>query len=66
MPRSLRAITASGGHHRGCFLTTASHGTEQLMVQRLLAARNERGAGLPCSLAGPSFSFSSRLFLAIA
>src|SRR5207237_9986244 len=26
----------------GCFLTTASHGTEQLMVQRLLAARTER------------------------
>jgi SSS family transporter len=26
----------------GCFLTTASHGTEQLMVQRLLAARNMR------------------------
>ena len=26
----------------GCFLTTASHGTEQLMVQRLLSARNER------------------------
>ena len=25
----------------GCFLTTASHGTEQLMVQRYLAARNE-------------------------
>jgi SSS family transporter len=25
----------------GCFLTTASHGTEQLLVQRLLAARNE-------------------------
>jgi solute:Na+ symporter, SSS family len=24
----------------GCFLTTASHGTEQLMVQRLLAARS--------------------------
>jgi Na+/proline symporter len=24
----------------GCFLCTASHGTEQLMVQRLLAARN--------------------------
>jgi len=31
----------------GCFLTTASHGTEQLMVQRLLAARSQgqsRGA----------------------
>jgi SSS family transporter len=26
----------------GAFLTTASHGTEQLMVQRLLAARNEK------------------------
>ena len=26
----------------GCFLTTASHGTEQLLVQRLLSARDER------------------------
>ena len=26
----------------GCFLTTASHGTEQLLVQRLLAARSQR------------------------
>ncbi len=26
----------------GCFLTTASHGTEQLLVQRLLAAKNQR------------------------
>ena len=26
----------------GCFLTTASHGTEQLLVQRLLAAKTER------------------------
>ena len=26
----------------GCFLTTASHGTEQLLVQRLLAARTQR------------------------
>src|SRR5207248_8314763 len=25
----------------GCFLTTASHGTEQLMVQRLLAAKSK-------------------------
>jgi Na+/proline symporter len=28
----------------GCFLTTASHGTEQLMVQRYLAAPSERDA----------------------
>jgi Na+/proline symporter len=26
----------------GCFLTTSSHGTDQLMVQRLLSARDER------------------------
>lgn len=26
----------------GCFLVTASHGTEQLLVQRLLAAKSER------------------------
>src|SRR5205823_7780039 len=26
----------------GCFLTMASHGTDQLMVQRLLAAKNLR------------------------
>jgi SSS family solute:Na+ symporter len=26
----------------GCFLTTASHGTDQLMVQRLLSARDQR------------------------
>ncbi len=30
----------------GCFLTTASHGTEQLLVQRLLAARNLRESRL--------------------
>src|SRR6267142_2603040 len=30
----------------GCFLTTASHGTDQLMVQRLLSAQNERQSRL--------------------
>jgi Na+/proline symporter len=28
----------------GCFLTTATHGTDQLMVQRLLSARDERAS----------------------
>ncbi|MGB9604898.1 MAG: sodium:solute symporter [Bryobacteraceae bacterium] len=37
-----RAYTFWAGLIGGCFLTTASHGTEQLMVQRLLAARNQR------------------------
>lgn len=36
-----RPYTFWAGVIGGCFLTTASHGTEQLMVQRLLAARNE-------------------------
>jgi Na+/proline symporter len=42
-----RTYTFWAGVVGGCFLTTASHGTEQLMVQRLLAARNQsqsRGA----------------------
>jgi SSS family transporter len=37
-----RPYTFWAGIVGGCFLTTASHGTEQLMVQRLLAARNLR------------------------
>jgi len=37
-----RTYTFWAGVLGGCFLTTASHGTEQLMVQRLLAARSER------------------------
>jgi len=37
-----RPYTFWAGVLGGCFLTTASHGTEQLLVQRLLAARNER------------------------
>jgi solute:Na+ symporter, SSS family len=37
-----RTYTFWAGVIGGCFLTTASHGTEQLLVQRLLAAPNER------------------------
>jgi SSS family transporter len=49
----------------GCFLTTASHGTEQLMVQRLLAARSqaESRAALFASWVVIFFQFS--LFLLI-
>ncbi len=36
------AYTFWAGLIGGMFLTTASHGTDQLMVQRLLAARNQR------------------------
>jgi SSS family transporter len=37
-----RPYTFWAGVLGGCFLTTASHGTEQLMVQRLLAAGTKR------------------------
>jgi SSS family solute:Na+ symporter len=36
-----RPYTFWAGVIGGCFLTTASHGTDQLMVQRLLSARDE-------------------------
>lgn len=38
------AYTFWAGLIGGCFLTMASHGTDQLMVQRLLAARNLRSS----------------------
>jgi SSS family transporter len=49
----------------GCFLTTASHGTEQLMVQRLLAARTERESrtALFASWAVIFFQFTLFLFI---
>jgi Na+/proline symporter len=37
-----RTYTFWAGLLGGCFLTTASHGTDQLIVQRLLSARNQR------------------------
>jgi SSS family transporter len=37
-----RTFTFWAGLLGGCFLTTASHGTDQLMVQRLLSAKDER------------------------
>ncbi|HVP44860.1 MAG TPA: hypothetical protein VMS96_15650, partial [Terriglobales bacterium] len=41
-PDFFRTYTFWSGIVGGTFLTTASHGTDQLMVQRLLAAKNER------------------------
>jgi SSS family solute:Na+ symporter len=37
-----RTYTFWAGIAGGCFLTTATHGTDQLMVQRLLSARTEQ------------------------
>ncbi len=51
----------------GCFLTTASHGTEQLMVQRLLAARSQResNAALFSSWVVILFQFTLFLFIGV-
>jgi SSS family solute:Na+ symporter len=51
----------------GCFLTTASHGTEQLMVQRLLAAKTEgqSRAALFSSWIVIFFQFALFLFIGI-
>jgi SSS family transporter len=51
----------------GCFLTTASHGTEQLLVQRLLAAKNEKQsrAALFSSWVVIFFQFALFLFIGL-
>jgi SSS family solute:Na+ symporter len=47
----------------GAFLTTASHGTDQLIVQRLLAARNYRQSALALLSSGVAVFFQFALFL---
>lgn len=49
----------------GCFLTTASHGTEQLMVQRLLAARSLRESRAALLASWVVIFFQFALFLLI-
>ncbi len=49
----------------GCLLTTSSHGTEQLMVQRLLAARSERESRLALYWSWIVVFFQFSLFLVI-
>lgn len=49
----------------GAFLTTASHGTDQLIVQRLLSSRNERQSKLALLASGVMVMFQFSLFLLI-
>lgn len=49
----------------GCFLTMASHGTDQLMVQRLLAAKNLRSSQIALLTSGAVVAIQFALFLAI-
>ena len=49
----------------GTFLTTASHGTDQLMVQRLLSARSERQSKVALLTSGVAILFQFTLFLVV-
>lgn len=49
----------------GAFLTTASHGTDQLIVQRLLSARSERQSKAALLASGVAVFFQFALFLMI-
>jgi solute:Na+ symporter, SSS family len=49
----------------GAFLTTASHGTDQLIVQRLLAARSQRQSAAALLASGVAIFFQFTLFLIV-
>src|SRR5206468_3823873 len=49
----------------GAFLTTASHGTDQLIVQRLLAARNQRQSVAALLSSGVAILAQFALFLLV-
>ncbi len=54
-----------GGVIGGAFLNTASHGVDQLIVQRLLAARNERDSKVALISSGVVIFFQFGLFMLI-
>ncbi|MFB3915654.1 MAG: sodium:solute symporter [Terriglobales bacterium] len=60
-----RKYTFWAGLIGGAFLTTASHGTDQLIVQRLLAARSERQSKLALLASGVMVLFQFALFLLV-
>jgi SSS family solute:Na+ symporter len=58
-----RPYTLWAGIIGGTFLTAATHGTDQLIVQRLLAARNQRQSALALVASGVAVFFQFGLFL---
>jgi solute:Na+ symporter, SSS family len=61
----MKPYTLWAGIIGGAFLTTASHGTDQLIVQRLLAARNQRQSVLALLSSGVAILFQFALFLMV-
>src|SRR5437016_1837883 len=62
-PDFWRPYTFWAGVLGGTFLTTASHGTDQLIVQRLLAARNQKQSVTALLTSGVAILFQFALFL---
>src|SRR6202521_250566 len=62
-PTFWKPYTFWAGVIGGAFLTTASHGTDQLIVQRLLAARNQRQSVAALLSSGGAILFQFGLFL---
>jgi SSS family transporter len=60
-----KSYTFWAGLIGGMFLNTASHGTDQLMVQRLLAARNQRESKLALLSSGAVILAQFTLFLMV-
>src|SRR5271168_2282336 len=60
-----KSYTFWSGLLGGTFLTMASHGTDQTMVQRLLAARNERDSKTALLASGVVVFFQFALFLVL-
>ncbi len=58
-------FTVWAGVIGGCFLTMASHGTDQLLVQRLLTCRNKRESQLALIVSGFVVFAQFALFLTI-
>src|SRR4051794_20074509 len=64
-PTFWKPYTFWAGLIGGAFLTTASHGTDQLIVQRLLAARSLRQAKTALLSSGAAILFQFGLFLVL-
>jgi SSS family transporter len=64
-PSVWKPYTFWAGLVGGTFLTTASHGTDQLIVQRLLAARSQRQSVTALLSSGLAILFQFALFLMV-
>src|SRR3989440_2580736 len=64
-PDFWKPYTFGAGLIGGAFLTTASHGTDQLIVQRLLAARTQRQSVTALLSSGLAILFQFALFLLV-